>query len=139
NPNSYAQLSGNFDAANMGNFNRAGGIVFLSGTFNNAGSFNLSRMGAFEVLNGGTLTGGGTFAAGAGNATLSVNGANSGLNNIALAADATVRDTTLTVTNGLRLDNTINITANNAFTAVNFSGTQTVTGNGTIQFTGANA
>jgi autotransporter-associated beta strand protein len=134
NPNSTMALSGSFTQNNIGTFIRAGGIVSIEGTFSNTGSFDLSNIGSIQ-MNFGTLAGGGTFNAGAANATITVNAG--AFNNANLAADVVVSvGANPVVSNGLQLNSNFTVTGGVNASSMAFNGTQSLIGNGTIIYGG---
>jgi len=135
--NSTVNLNGSFNLASLGVFNRSGGTVNLGGTLDNGGAVIALNAGTGSwVMSGGTLR----------NAVLTVSGGaqltfgNGTLDGVTVNGDLDVgrqnNAASLTVLNNLALNGTLYVghPTNRWYGAVNFSGTQTLSGNGSVVF-----
>ena len=144
--NGVVSLGGSFTPAALGHFNASGTTVNLTGTLNNSGNtFTLaSGLGSTWYLEGGAINGG-TLASSGPDLVLTYNGGT--LNSLTVASGATIDATEsspsgideATVTGGLTLNGTIDLGSSNGTYAgqVYFSATQTLSGTGTVVFSGS--
>jgi hypothetical protein len=138
--NSTVNLGGSFTLAGLGTFTRgAGDTVNLVGTLDASASglALTATTGSWNLL-GGTLKGG-TYSA-SGGAELVFTNSGGTLNGVTAASDldlATLNSATATVVNGLTLSGvTVRLgnAAGSTFGELDFSGTQTLGGTGTVLF-----
>ncbi len=130
-------LSANITTDTLGTVQAAGGALNLSGMLDNSGaSFALNASTGSWLLSG-TIKGGTVNETGG--AKLIANGGT--LDGVTLNGDLdlTPQSATLTVKNGLVLNGTATIGASsgNGFNYLNFTGTQSLTGNDSVVFGGA--
>jgi hypothetical protein len=128
-------LEGSFTLANVGTLNRTNGTIYVNGTLTNTGTLTLSAASGSWVLQGGTILGGSVTTTGG--ASLIVNGSGT-LNGVTVNGTLDVGNTytaNLTVTNGLTLNGVALVgNTNYPYGAINFEGSQTLSGNGTVVF-----
>ena len=137
---STVNLGGSFAAADLGTFNRTGGTVNLTGTLANAGQTLAldATSGSWQLATGGVIDGGRvTTADGATLVAAPDAGSPTGtLAGVTLAGtlDLTTFGSHARVTGGLTLDNgTVRIgNAAGDYAYLNFDGTQTLGGTGTV-------
>jgi CARDB/Immunoglobulin domain len=136
--NATINLGGTFTVSDLGTFNRSGGTVDLTGTLDNTNTvlwLDGNSWGTW-ILNGGTIEGG--IVETTNGASLIVRQGT--LNGVTMDGTLDVGNTYneggLTVVNNLTLNGTILMgnPTNENWGAVNFSGTQTLGGNGTVIF-----
>ena len=130
-------LGGSFSLAALGTLNRTNGTVNLTGTLNNTNTtLTLNALTGSWVLNGGTVQGG-TIAPTNG-ASFTVSGGT--LNGVTVNGNwdvgASVNGASLTVLDGLTNNGTLQVgnPTNQWYGVVSFSGTQTLSGSGTVVF-----
>ena len=130
-------LGGTFTLANLGAFNRNGGTVNLTGILNNTNTtLTLNAASGPWVLNGGTVQGG-AITETTTNELIVNNGTLDGVTvNGPLDVGNSVNGANLTVLDGLTLNGTMLVgnPTNSNYGYVNFNGTQTLGGSGTVVF-----
>jgi RHS repeat-associated protein len=141
--NGALTMDGTFSLASLGQFNRSGGAVYVTGTLNNTNTtVPLNALGGSWILNNGTVNGG-TIIATNGTA-LFVQNNNSALNGVTVNGTLDVGNAysaaTLAVANGLVLNGTalVGNPTNSNWGQLRFSGAQTLGGTGTVIFGQAN-
>ena len=129
---STLNLGGSFTNADLGTFTADGSsTIRVTGTLTNS-TLDLSSTAAPWQLVGGTIIGG--TVTGAPGMTMFFN---SSLNGVQMDADFTVSNNyALTVTNGLTLNGTMTLSSTGSGTFVDFSGTQSLLGSGSMVFGG---
>jgi len=139
--NSILNLGGSFGPANLGTLNRSGGTLNLTSALDmGGGAFNLDATTGSWVLNGGTLRNAVVNASG-GAQLVSISGTLDGVTingNLDLTAGSGV---SVTIVNGLVLNGTATLGNQTTWGYLNFNGSQTLGGNGTVVFgnSGCNA
>ncbi|MGO9468528.1 MAG: malectin domain-containing carbohydrate-binding protein, partial [Isosphaeraceae bacterium] len=137
--NSTVNLGGSFSVAGLGSFTPFGGTVNLTGTLNNTGTTLAltAATGSWNLL-GGTISGGTVSEAGGAELTFTTSGGTLAAvtfdNNLDLTS---VNDANATITDGLTLDGaTVDLgnAAGTTYGELDFSGTQTLGGTGTVLF-----
>ena len=137
---SNVALGGTFTLGDLGDFTRSGGVVRLTGTLENgATTLALDAVTGSWQVDGGRIDGGAVSTADG--SQLLVTASNATWDGVTLeaGADVVVQSTgKVTVLNGLTHHGTITLESGVFFTdtALHFSGTQTLTGNGEILFGG---
>ena len=135
--NVTVNLGGSFTLADLGTLNRSGGLVSVTGTLSNTNTvLVLDALGGSCVLTGGTILGG-TVVATNGASLIVSSGTLDGVTfNGMLDVGNTYNGAVLTVTDGLVLDGTALVgNPTNTWTGqINFVGSQSLGGNGTIVF-----
>jgi hypothetical protein len=132
-----------FTLANLGTFSRSNGTVNLTGTLDLTGTTLAldATTGSWNVSPGGSLKGGLVTATGGAALTLTGGGTRT-FDGMTLATDVTLPTAnTLSIRNALTLQNAV-VTlgaANNQTTRLDFVGTQSVAGTGSILFGGSTA
>ena len=134
-------LGGSFTVAGLGTFTNSGGTVNLTGTLNNAGAtLALSSTTGSWNLDGGTISGGTVSATPGVELILTNNGG--ALSGVTIATGTVVDGTqnyyaNASIYGGLTLDGTLNLGGeynNGNYAQLNFPGTQTLGGTGSIVF-----
>ena len=134
-------LGGDFVFTNVGTLNRTNGTLYLSGTLTNTGltlTMDGNKANSVWVLNGGTILGG--TAVTTNGATLVAEGGSGTLNGVTvnglLDVGNTYSQVVLSVTNGLVLNGTalVGSPTNSNYGALDFAGSQTLGGSGTVVF-----
>src|ERR1051326_2506292 len=132
--NATVNLGGTFATANLGTFNRGGGVVNVTGALFNTNAVLLlnAASGSWQLV-GGVIRGGTVVTS---NGAQLV-GASSGgtLDGVILNGnlDVGADQARVTVTNGLVLNGTVTIgSSGGQFSQLNFAGTQTLSGSGTV-------
>jgi len=138
NTNSTVDFAGTFTVVSIGTFNTSGGTVDIVGTLDNSGTtLALSATTGPWNLSGGTIVGG-TISDTAGAIFSLVDGGNGPgtLSGVTIAAGSTVNlFTTVSVTAGLTVNGTLNLgPTTNQFGHLEFDGTQTLGGSGSVVF-----
>jgi RHS repeat-associated protein len=134
--NSSVYLGGTFTLADLGMFNRTGGVVYLTGVLNNTGTtLALNDTNGSWVLLGGTIQGGTVSTAGSAQLQGSDNSTGA-LSGVTLAGTLEIArgNYNLAVTNGLTLANGMVDMAYGSY--LHFDGTQTLGGTGNLLFNG---
>jgi hypothetical protein len=132
---SVLNLNGSFMGASLSGINRTNGTINLPGIVNNTGN-TLVLAGAW-MLDGGTILNGTVVATNGASLIVDGSGTFNGVTfNGTLDVGNTYSGANLTVTNGLTLNGTVLMgnPANGSYGAIDFSGTQTLGGNGTAVF-----
>jgi RHS repeat-associated protein len=138
------RLSGQFSTAALGNFTASNGTVDLDGTLDNtSATLALSPVLGIWRLRGGTIQGGTITCSGG--VQLALTGSGGTLAGVTVAAGARLDGTSgldgtavTTITGGLTLDGVAMLGSANAGAQLYFSGTQSLTGNGSVLL-GANS
>jgi hypothetical protein len=131
-------LGGSFSVSDLGLFNRDGGTVYVTGTLNNTGTeLALNADTGSWVMLGGTIRGG--TVSGAGGAELIFSSIGGTLDGTTCNGDLdleSINAAALTLTNGVVLNGTLRVgnPTNQWYGVVNFNGSQTLGGNGTVIF-----
>jgi hypothetical protein len=130
---STVTLGGSFTLPSGGTFTRSGGTVSVSGTLDNStATFSLNAAaGSWELVSGGGVKGGVVQASG-GSHLIVVNGK---LDGVTLDCDLDLSgpNAVLTVTSGLVLNGTASLGGSGTqYGRIDFSGTQTLSGSGTV-------
>jgi hypothetical protein len=135
--NSIVDLGGTFSVTNLAVFNQTNGTVNLTGTLVNSNAvLALSPVTGSWVLNNGTVQGG-TILTSNGASFIVSSGTMDGVTvNGTLDLGNTLNGAGLTVTNGLTVGGTFLVgnPTNNNWGRANFTGSQTLGGNGTVVF-----
>jgi hypothetical protein len=130
-------LSGNFSTAGLGTINRTNGTVYLTGLLNNTNStLTLNAASGSWVLYGGTIAGG-TVTTGGGASLVVNSGTLDGVTvNGNWEVGVSVNGAALTVLDGLTINGTLALgnPTNSWYGRLDFSGTQTLGGAGTVVF-----
>ena len=115
------------------------GTVFLNGTLENANNtLTLDTSAGSFVIQGGRVNGG--TLSGPANSRVIVDASNGTLDAVRLDLDLLLQDDAeVTVLNGLTLNGTATVNGSNRRTGLNFSGTQTLAGTGTVEFAADNS
>ena len=143
--NATVNLGGTFTLASLGNFNSSGSTMNLMGTLNNTNTtLFLNGTSNSLVLAGGAILGGTVVTTNG--ASLIVSGGGSSLDGVTVNGVLDVGNTynyyiQVTVTNGLVLNGTAYVGGQSEssaynFGVINFAGSQTLSGNGTVVFGG---
>jgi hypothetical protein len=140
-------LGGSFNFASLGDFKLTGATVNLTGSFDNSNqTLTLAPALGNWNLKGGTITGG--IIANTGGSKLQIASSLNGTGTLSgvtvasgLIVDAATVSATLNITGGLTLNGTLNVGAANGstFTHVIFSGSQTLSGTGSVVLGGSSS
>ena len=135
--NSTVNLGGTFALTNLGNLNRSGGTVNLTGTLVNSNTtLTLNAASGSWVLSGGDIQGG-TIASASG-ALFTVSSGT--LDGVTVDGNwdvgSSIIGASLTVLDGLTVNGTLQVgnPTNQNYGRLDFSGTQTLGGSGTVMF-----
>ncbi len=128
-------LGGTFTLAALGNFRRSGGTVNLTGTLDNTGTDLLLDDATGNWYLGGTIHGGTVITSGS--ASFLGYFSSGHLDGVVFNGQLQTTGGTVTVTNGLTLNGTLDIGAPFYGGNLIFQGTQTVSGTGTVVFSDA--
>jgi RHS repeat-associated protein len=134
--------SGIFAPAPAGNFSRSGGTVNLIGALDNTGATLAldARTGPWNLVAGGTITGG-TITTAGGNDLVGIGGGGNTLSGVTLngTLDVASNDAGVSVANGMTLNGTILLGSADGtiVSTVLFVNTETVAGTGSILFGGS--
>ena len=135
--NAALNLNGTFSLATLGNLTAGGSsVVNVTGTLNNtATTLALTSTTGTWNLNGGTINGGTITESGGSVLTIDGSPSPAALAGVTVAAGATVyAHNEVSITNGLTLNGALNLDATSTFASgfLQFQGTQTLTGTGTV-------
>jgi hypothetical protein len=139
--NSIVEFGGTFAVTNLGNFNFSGTAVGITGTLiNSNATLALSpTTGSWELTAGGVIVGGSVTMSGGASLIVSGSGVNT-LNGVTINGTLDVGNSIdgagLDITNGLTLNGTMLVgnPTNSDWGRVDFPGTQTLSGSGTVVF-----
>jgi len=138
--NATVNLGGSFTVATLGVFNRTGGVMNVTGTLNNTNTtLMLDAVSGSWTLDGGTIRGG-TVTTSNGARLICDFNVNNRLDGVTLNGDldvgSSINGGLVLITNGLVLNGTARVgnPTNDWYGVVNFQGSQTFSGNGTVIF-----
>ncbi|MGN6367592.1 MAG: hypothetical protein ACTHN5_04960 [Phycisphaerae bacterium] len=131
---STINLYGNFATASLGNISRTGGNLTLLGTLDNTGSTLALTPTTGSLIVTGTIKNGAISTAGG--ARFIPNGGT--FSNVSLGSDITLTADSLYITNNLSLGaHTLTLDSTGYYANLFLSGTETLSGSGTIVFNGS--